>query len=98
MKLLEKLEQVRSVGEEVKKQGEEYDLLMEKMYQAIQSLKKVWTGSQADYVVFMERVAKEENSMRMVGKIIQEYGQLLEDIAENTNLLSDTIQMTVGKV
>ncbi len=98
MKLLEKMEQVKTVGEEVKKQGEEYDLLMDQMYQSIQSLKKYWTGDQADYIVFMERVAKEENSMRMVGKIIQEYGQLLEDISENTNILGDSIQMTIGKV
>ena len=98
MNLVEKMKEVEEIGEKLKSQGKEYDQLMEKMYQAIGTLKDYWTGDQADYLVFMERVSKEEKSMRMVGKIISEYGVMLEDIASNTNTLSNQIQTTIGRV
>lgn len=98
MILVEKMNEVKLLGEEIKKQGLEYDLLMEKMYKAIQNLQLHWTGNQADYLVFLERVMKEEENMRKVGKIIQQYGQVLEDISSNTLLLSDSIKSTVGGV
>lgn len=98
MRLVEKMDEVRSVAEQIKQQGEAYDQLMDKMYQTIQMLEQYWTGNQQDYVFFMNRVAKEEKNLRMVGKIIQEYGQVLEDISSNTISFSDTVQSTIGKV
>lgn len=98
MVLNEKIAEVKLLGEEIKKQGLEYDMLMEKMYKAILDLQLHWTGNQDDYLVFLERVRKEEENMRKVGKIIQQYGQVLEDISSNTVLLSDSIKTTVGGV
>ncbi len=98
MNLVEKMKEVEEIGEKLKSQGAEYDQLMEKMYQVIGTLKDHWTGNQEDYLVFMERVSKEEKSMRLVGKIISEYGAMLEDIASNTNTLSNQIQTTIGRV
>ena len=46
----------------------------------------------------MDRVVQEEKNMRMVGKIIGEYGQILEDISNNTVTMSDTIKSTIGRV
>jgi len=98
MNLVEKMKEVEEIGQKLKQQGDSYDMLMEKMYQIIGTLKEHWTGDQQDYLVFMERVSKEEKNMRMVGKIISEYGAMLEDIASNTNTLSNQIQTTVGRV
>ena len=98
MNLVEKMKEVEEIGEKLKSQGTEYDALIEKMYQIIATLKEHWTGNQQDYLVFMERVSKEEKNMRMVGKIIGEYGAMLEDIASNTEILSNQIQTTVGRV
>jgi len=98
MNLVEKMKEVEEIGENLKNQGTEYDTLIEKMYQVIDTLKEHWTGDQQDYLVFMERVSREEKNMRMVGKIISEYGAMLEDIASNTNTLSNQIQITVGRV
>ncbi len=98
MNLVEKMKEVEEIGGKLKHQGAEYDAAIEKMYQTIDTLKEYWTGNQQDYLVFMERVSKEEKNMRMVGKIISEYGAMLEDIASNTNTLSSQIQTTVGRV
>lgn len=98
MNLVEKMKEVQEIGEKLKSQGTEYDVAIEKMYQVIGTLKDHWTGNQQDYLVFMERVSKEEKNMRMVGKIISEYGAMLEDIASNTNNLSNQIQTTIGRV
>ncbi len=98
MNLVEKMNEVQAVGEKIKQQGNEYDLLMEKMYQTIATLEEQWTGNQQDYLVFMDRVVQEEKNMRMVGKIIGEYGQILEDISNNTVTMSDTIKSTIGRV
>ncbi len=98
MNLIEKMKEVQAIGEKIKEKGKEYDLLMDRMYQVIQTLEEHWTGNQQDYLVFMSRVAKEEKNMRMVGKIIGEYGQMVEDISTNTTTLSDSIKTTVGRV
>lgn len=98
MNLTEKMKEVQEIGERIKEKGKEYDLLMDRMYQVIQTLEQHWTGNQQDYLVFMNRVSKEEKNMKMVGKIIQEYGQMVEDISINTTTLSDSIKATVGRV
>ncbi len=98
MNLIEKMSEVNNIGGKIKEEGAKFDELMNKMYQTIESLQTNWTGNQDDYLVFMSRVAKEEKNMRMVGKIIGEYGQLLQDTATNTKTLSDTIKTTVERV
>lgn len=98
MNLTEKMKEVQEIGERIKEKGKEYDLLMDRMYQVIQTLEQHWTGNQQDYLVFMNRVSKEEKNMKMVGKIIQEYGQVVEDISINTTTLSDSIKAIVGRV
>lgn len=98
MNLIENIEEVNRVGEKIIEQGKKFDEVMDTMYQVIDDLKIHWTGNQADYLVFINRARKNEQSMRKTGKIIAQYGTVLKDISENTKMLSETIEQTVGRV
>lgn len=96
MELRVKTSELKTASSEIIKNAKSYQEELVTIYQLIDSVPEYWHGL-SDYQVFLARVNEKKLAMIKVGMILEQYGQLLEDVSNNTSSLSLEVKQVLDK-